>query len=132
MKKSYLIIYSVLLLFFVSCTGVKREKKQQTTNDTIHTRAKALQYMANEPEKALQIIDSAEIVGNLADWRADMLRAIVYSRTNEDMKYDSAIIIGERLMLHDSVKANIEQQEEILEVLLNACRMKKDNEQAMH
>ena len=133
MKKSlYLILYSVLLLFFVSCTGVKREKKQQTTNDTIHTRAKALQYMANEPEKALQIIDSAEIVGNLADWRADMLRAIVYSRTNEDMKYDSAIIIGEQLMLHDSVKANIEQQEEILEVLLNACRMKKDNEQAMH
>ena len=85
-----------------------------------------------EPDRALQIIDSAEIVGNLSDWRADMLRAIVYSRTIEDMKYDSAIIIGERLMLHDSVQANTEIKEEVLEVLLNACRMKKDNEQAMH
>jgi AraC-like DNA-binding protein len=131
-KYFYLILYSVLLLFFVSCTGEKREKRDSRPVDTIHTRAVALQYMASEPDRALQIIDSAEIVGNLSDWRADILRAIVYSRTNEDMKYDSAIIIGERLMLHDSVKANTDLQEEILEVLLNACRMKKDNEQAMH
>lgn len=127
-----LILYSVLLLFFVSCSGEKRKHKEQVTKDTIHTRATALKYMGSEPDRALQIIDSAEIVGNLSDWRADMLRAIVYSRTIEDMKYDSAIIIGERLMLRDSVQANTEIKEEVLEVLLNACRMKKDNEQAMH
>lgn len=127
-----LILYSVLIIFFVSCSGEKREHKEQVKNDTIHTRAEALKYMASEPDRALQIIDSAEIVGNLSNWRADMLRAIVYSRTNEDMKYDSAIIIGERLMLLDSVNDNTVLKEEVLEVLLNACRMKKDNEQAMH
>lgn len=127
-----LILYSALIMFLVSCTGEKREKNESRLVDTIHTRAEALKYMGSEPDRALQIIDSAEIVGNLSDWRADMLRAIVYSRTNEDMKYDSAIIIGERLMLHDSVSANTGLREEVLEVLLNAYRLKKDNEQALH
>lgn len=125
------IIFGIVVVF-CKLFRRKREHKEQVTKDTIHTRATALKYMGSEPDRALQIIDSAEIVGNLSDWRADMLRAIVYSRTNEDMKYDSAIIIGERLMLHDSVQANTEIKEEVLEVLLNACRMKKDNEQAMH
>jgi AraC-like DNA-binding protein len=129
---SHLILLAALMLFVVSCNSEKREHKMPVAQDTIHTRSAALRYMGREPDRALQIIDSAEIVGNLSDWRADMLRAIVYSRTNEDMKYDSAIIIGERLMLHDSVQANTEIKEEVLEVLLNACRMKKDNEQAMH
>lgn len=133
MKKfSQLILYALLCLFVVSCTGVKREHRELVVKDTVHTRAEALKYMASEPDRALRIIDSAEIVGNLTPLRADFLRAIVYSRTYEDMKYDSAIIIGERLMLNDSVKANTDMQEEILEVLLNACRMKQDNEQAMH
>lgn len=64
--------------------------------------------------------------------RAELHRAIDFSRTDDDMRFDSAILICERLMRNDSVKADVELQTEILEVLLTSCRMKQDNEQAMH
>lgn len=100
--------------------------------DTLYTGKAAMDIYASQPERALQIIDSAEIVGNLSDFRADLLRAKVYAGTWEEIACDSAILIGERLMLHDSVKANPEMQENVLEILLNACRLRKDYEQALH
>ena len=87
---------------------------------------------ATDPERALQIIDSVENAGILPDFRADALRAKVYSWTYEDIQLDSAILIGERLMFHDSVKADIDLQEEVLETLLNSCRLRKDDEQALN
>ena len=91
-----------------------------------------MEAFAMDPERALLIIDSAEIVGNLSDFGADLLRAKVYSWTFEEMNYDSAILIGERLMQHDSVKADPYRQEDVLELLMNACRLRKDYEQALH
>ena len=91
-----------------------------------------MDIFATQPERALQIIDSAEIVGNMSDFRADLLRAKVYAQTHSAMNYDSAILIGERLMRLDSVAANADLQEDVLEILLNACRMGKDYEQALH
>ena len=91
-----------------------------------------MEIYATDPERAMQIIDSVENAGILPDFRADVLRAKVYSWTYEDIQLDSAILIGERLMFHDSVKANIELQEEVLETLLNSCRLRKDDEQALN
>ena len=87
---------------------------------------------ATQPERALQIIDSAEMVGNLTEVRADLLRAMVYSRTTESLQFDSAILIAERLMQNNEVLADPDMQEETLEILLNACRLRKDNEEALH
>ena len=87
---------------------------------------------ATQPERALQIIDSAEIVGNLTDVKAEFLRAIVYSRSIESIQYDSAILIAERLMENDKVLENVKVKEDVLEVLLNACRMDQDFEQALY
>ena len=91
-----------------------------------------MEIYATEPERALQIIDSVENAGILPDFRADVLRAKVYSWTYEDIQLDSAILIGERLMFHDSIKADIDLQEEVLETLLNSCRLRKDDEQALN
>jgi AraC-like DNA-binding protein len=101
-------------------------------SDTLYTMEAAMEAFALDPERALLIIDSAEIVGNLSDFGADLLRAKVYSWTFEEMNYDSAILIGERLMQHDSVKADPYRQEDVLELLMNACRLRKDYEQALH
>ena len=101
-------------------------------SDTLYTEQAAMKAYATNPERALLIIDSAEIVGNLTDIRADMLRAKVYSRTYEDIQLDSAIIIGERLIQNEKVLADPDLQEEVLGLLLNACRLQKDNEQALH
>ena len=101
-------------------------------SDTLYTEQAAMKAYATNPERALLIIDSAEIVGNLTDIRADLLRAKVYSRTYEDIQLDSAIIIGERLIQNEKVLADPDLQEEVLGLLLNACRLQKDNEQALH
>ena len=44
------------------------------------------------------------------------------------MRLDSAIIICEQLMEEDSVKVNSTRAEEVLEVLVNACRRQRDDE----
>ena len=85
-----------------------------------------------QPERALQIIDSAEILGNITDVRADYLRALVYSKAVGSLQFDTAILISERLMQNDEVLADAGQKQEVLEVLLNACRLRKDYEQALH
>ena len=102
------------------------------TTDTVYTEQAVMDAYATQPERALLIIDSAEIVGNLTDVRADLLRAKVYARTLEYLQFDTAILIAERLMQNEEVLDNPDMQEEVLEVLLNACRMRKDNEEALH
>ncbi|MBO4574169.1 MAG: AraC family transcriptional regulator [Bacteroidales bacterium] len=119
-------LFILLMFLTVAMTAVAH------ASDTIYTEKAAMEAYATNPDRALLIIDSAEIVGNLTDVRADLLRAVVCSRTYEDIKLDSAIMIGERLIQNDKVLTDPEMQEEVLEILLNACRLKKDNEQALH
>ena len=119
-------LFILLIFLTVAMTAVAH------ASDTIYTEKAAMEAYASNPDRALLIIDSAEIVGNLTDVRADLLRAVVCSRTYEDIKLDSAIMIGERLIQNDKVLTDPEMQEEVLEILLNACRLKKDNEQALH
>ena len=57
--------------------------------DTLYTEKAAMEIYASQPERALQIIDSAVILGNMDPLRADLLRAFIFSRTNEEMNYDS-------------------------------------------
>ena len=116
----------ILLILAAAMTAVAQ------TSDTLYTEKAAMETYANNPDRALLIIDSAEIMGNLTDIRADLLRAVVYSRTYEDIQLDSAIIIGERLIQNEKVLADPDIQEEVLGLLLNACRLHKDNEQALH
>ena len=91
-----------------------------------------MEAYAFDPDRALLIIDSAEIVGNMSAIDADVLRAKVYAWTCEDMNYDTAILIGERLMHQEKVMEDLDLQEDVLEILLNACRLRKDYEQALH
>ena len=91
-----------------------------------------------DPVRALEIVDSAVIVGNLSDWQADKNRARIYSQTRlrerldslmhwpADARLDSARVICERLLRHDSVKNSLEEQQNVLEILANAVRLKKD------
>lgn len=93
---------------------------------------------AYQPVRALQILDSAVIEGNLCEWRADICRARIYSMSlmkdqldsllggPKDIRLDSARTIGERLLSHDSVKANLVLKKDVLEVLANAERMDND------
>ena len=139
MKNILAIVYILVVLAFTGCSdnSILSDKDKEIVHvsqptDTLYTEKTVMDIYAFYPKRALLIIDSAEIVGNLTPLRADLLRAIVYARTDKEMNYDSAILIAERLMYHDSVMANPDLQEDVLDVLLNACRLQRDDEQALY
>ena len=137
MKASRIIIsFFVLAFMLLGCTGGGSSDsgggRVAQPSDTFYTQEAAMEAYAFDPDRALLIIDSAEIVGNMSAVDADVLRAKVYSWTCEEMNYDTAILIGERLMQHKTVVENADLQEDVLEILLNACRLRKDYEQALH
>lgn len=137
MKNIFLHIICLLaLLVNAGCTGKDNGLDQKTAylqaTDTIYTQKAALSIYGTQPERALLIIDSAVIVGNLTEVKADFLRAKIYSHSLESMQYDSAILIAERLMHDEEVLADAKLKEDVLEVLVNACRMNLDNEQALY
>ena len=137
MKSSRIIIsFFVLAFMLLGCTGGGSSDsgggRVAQPSDTLYTQETAMEAYASDPDRALLIIDSAEIVGNMSAVDADVLRAKVYSWTCEEMNYDTAILIGERLMQHKTVVENADLQEDVLEILLNACRLRKDYEQALH
>ena len=61
-------------------------------------------------DRALQIIDSAEIVGNMSDFRAELLRVHVYAYPGDAMNLDTARQMGVALLEHDSVKGSVENR----------------------
>lgn len=132
----YLIIIIVSVLS--GCTGGVDTKVETREGDSFYIRQEAMNIYAYQPVRALQIIDSAVNVGSLSQWRADMCRARIYSSTlmyapvdsllggQEDMRLDTAQAIGERLLSHDSVRANLKRQQDVLEILAYTDRMQND------
>ena len=94
------------------------------------------------PERALQILDSAEIVGNLPDYRAALFRAKVLSCSYVMQQQDSAIIICEDLLRHNEAQRrsafaacpskSVDFRQDVLELLLNASRRRYDYEEMVH
>ena len=85
---------------------------------------------AREPEMALDAIDSLKRVG-LPKYQADLLRVRVYGMGLEGKMLDSAIVIGEQLLALKEAKENPEYREDVLEALVNACRLRHDSERVI-
>lgn len=117
-KVVYLILFMVLVAS-ARCNVV----------DTIYTEQAALAVYGNNPERAILIIDSAEIVGNLDKDHANFLRAMVYTKSPASQHFDKAQLILEDLMDKDFVKNDIGNREAVLELLINISRRVGDNEQ---
>lgn len=107
----------------------------------MYTRKKAMEVYAYYPERALKIIDSAVIVGNMTALHADISRMRVLCGTyagetldsllstdavRPGTRLDSARAIGQRLMRHDSIKTDLALQEDVLEMLLYTARQQED------
>ena len=126
-------------MMIAGCTDNKgAHHSMLPSKDTVYTQQAAMMVYDYDPVRALQIVDSAVIVGNLSDWQADKNRARIYSQTSlrerldslmhwpADTRLDTARAIGERLLCHDSVKNSLEEQQNVLEILAMAARLKKD------
>ena len=101
-----------------------------TPADIKQTVERVMTLAAEEPERALVVIDSFRTAG-LPDHEAEWLRAKVYSSSLEGVWLDSAIVITERLMEQPVAKENREYREDVLETLVNACRLRHDDERVL-
>ena len=71
------IIYIIVLILTLGCTGKGKDtagSRVPQATDTLYTQQAAMSVYGYQPERALQIIDSAVIVGNLNEMRADLNR----------------------------------------------------------
>ena len=129
MKIAHFILFLILALFTVSCTNTDSEVKYKPQpGDTIYTADAALAIFDRNPERALIILDSAVIVGNLDEDLAKMLRAKVLCQSTTDLNFEEALHICESLMESSFVDDPV-NRENVLDLLITITRRRGDNEQ---
>ena len=105
----------------------------QQPSDTVYTARAAMLIYGSDPERALTIIDSALIVGNVDAFEADYLRAKVYAHSPEDHRLEEAITLCKDLLQRDSTRATtvstVDNRSNVLQLMMDAYRRKKDYEQ---
>ena len=129
---TYILIVVASIMMMAGCTG-RSETRDETLPadiDIKQTAERVMTLAAEEPERALAAIDSFRTAG-LPDYEAEWLRAKVYSTSPEAARLDSAIVIAERLMEQPVAKENREYREDVLETLVNACRLRHDDERVL-
>ena len=117
------IVHLILFIFLIVVA-------KAGTVDTVYTEEAALAVYDYNPERALAIIDSAEIIGNLEKNHANFLRSMVYSKSLAGQQFDKAQRILEVLMDSDYV-ANPENREAVIDLLINISRRHGDNERLL-
>lgn len=142
MKKSFFMICAVLVAI-AGCTGSGGKsdgaaKHEPEPTDTVYTQQAAMDIYGYDPVRALLIVDSAVIVGNLSPWRADKNRMRIYGQTvaakrldslmhwTAGTRFDTVRAIGERLLRHDSIRNSLAGQLDVLEMMVIAARQQAD------
>ena len=142
----YYIIGVFAVLAIVGCVRGTGEKGL-THDEVAAINERVLEKAIGQPDSALMMIEGLRVGdfsvidttgaslqwrGPLPDYRCDYLRAKVYAQTLEGMWLDSAIIIGERLMATDAAQEDLAYRQDVLEMLINACRQHRDDELTIH
>ena len=129
----HLIIIYAALMVLASCGGGGTSVRQLPhLGDTPYQQDTILVTYATNPERALTLLDSALLLGNISEYRAQCIRARIYSKSLVEQRQDSAILICKELLGHDSVRNEPAEQENILDLLIATSRAKPDYEQYMH
>ena len=134
----------MMIVAAVTAGCTKTDKSQQTTahdrqpKDTVHTIKAAMGIYGYQPERALQIVDTALIVGNMTELQAEQCRARIYCMSLMKERVDSLLggptgvcldsarAIGERILHNDTIKNDLRRRQDVLEILAHTARMKKD------
>ena len=128
----HLFIICVTLLVLGSCGDSKSVRQLPHLGDTPYQQDTILVTYATNPERALTLLDSALLLGNISEYRSQVIRARIYSKSLVEQRQDSAILICKELLGHDSVRNEPAEQENILDLLIATSRAKPDYEQYMY
>ena len=135
-----ILLAAVGAVMMAGCTGREAQpsKESQQPQDTVYTQQAAMAVYGYQPERALEIVDSAVIVGNISEVWADVNRARIYSQSQmkeqldsllggpQGVRLDTARAIAERLLKHDSLKTNHKLHQDVLEILIYTARQQED------
>ena len=124
----YAVYVLMLVLAFTSCGGGNSTRHIRNLGNTPYQEDSILVTYANQPERALVMLDSALLLGHISDYRSQFIRAKIYGRSLKQNQLDSAILICQQLLRHDSVVKNLHEQENILDLLMDASRLKYNEE----
>lgn len=128
MKQLLFALLISVAVMMESCTMNTTMNREPHLSDTLYTAKAAMKIYDYNPTRALLIIDSAEIVGNMSRDRASYYRAKIFTMSFEGMNLDSAQKICLSLMNSDYVK-NADNEESVLDLLISITRRKQDFEQ---
>ena len=126
-QRIYFYIIGIVLVL-ASCGGGNSVRHIPHLVNTPYQQDSILVTYATDPERALTLLDSALLLGNISDYRGQFIRAKIYCKSLEEQRQDSAIIICEALLTHDSVRNEPTEQENIYDMLIAASRVKHDLE----
>jgi len=114
MRNLHLFILFTVLLVLTGCGDGKSVRQLPHLGDTPYQQDSVLVAYANNPERALTLLDSALLLGNVSDYRGQFIRAKIYSKSLMEQRQDSAIQICKALLSHDSVRNEPAEKENIL------------------
>ncbi|MCR4604201.1 MAG: helix-turn-helix domain-containing protein [Prevotella sp.] len=118
----------LVILILIGC-GKKGKSPRQYADigNTPYQEDTILLTYGTHPERALVLLDSAFLLGNIDEFHEQLCRATIYSRSLEGQRQDSALAISEALLQHDSVKNNPANLESVINLLITASRSKADD-----
>lgn len=133
MRKLCLLLSCAVLLLAGCQTRHRNVPRAAQPSDTLFTARRAMLTYVEDPDLALSIIDSAEVIGNVSPYLADFLRATVYTRSTIHPRVDEGIALCQVLLQQDSTRANTprtaDNRMNVLQLLTTAYRKKEDEEQ---
>ena len=132
MKQNLYIIIIGIVAILYSCSDGKSVRQLPHLGNTPYQQDTILVTYATNPERALTLLDSALLLGNISDYRAQVIRAKIFSKSLMEQRQDSAIAICKQLLNHDSVRNQPTEQEIILDMLIASSRARMDYEQYLH
>ena len=128
MRNVLQVLLLVSLLAFAGCGRNNSARHIPNLGDTPYQEDSVLVAYAYHPDRALVMLDSALLLGNINEYRAQFIRAKIYSKSLIRQRQDSAILICKQLLKHDSVINVLHEQENVLDLLMITSRTKTDLE----
>ena len=126
MKYAVQILMFVLIFAFTGCGGSDSARHIHNLGNTPYQEDTVLVTLSTNPDRALVLLDSAVLLGNIGEYREQYIRASIFTKSLNVQQQDSALAICKALLKHDSVRNEPANRESVLNLLISVCRAKTD------
>lgn len=129
MKRLLFLLGVLLSVAMAACSdgGSRGNERVAQPTDTVYTEKAVLNIYGSDPQRALTMIDSSLLVGNIDEDRATLLRARVYCYSPDEWPLDTVNQMLEGLLESDFAQKDPNNRQVVLDLLVYASRRRSDN-----